>query len=489
MNGIEPMSSVDRAWLLMERPAKPMMAIGLTILGQRLAYARLRDIVTERFLAFERFRCRPVADAIGGRWVPQEDFCLDDHVISVALPGAAGQHELETLVAELAGTPLSSERPMWSFHLVDDYRGGSALLIRIHHCYADGIALVRVFLSLTERESKARRTKAARSVARQAPQTELRSGAFGELLNSLESLYSPAVGLVEKVVSEGANVVEKGLQYALHPTEAAAALRNVAEVAAELARIGTLTDDPPTRLKRAPSAVKHVAWGDPLPFEELRTVSRALGCTVNDVIMATLAGALGRYLESQGDAVNKLMVRAAVPVNLRNSPGEALSLGNRFGLVFVELPIGIRHPLERLYAMRAQMQALKGSRQPLATLLLLATVGSLPAPIEDPALALFSAKASLVVSNLPGPREQLYMAGVPISQLLFWVPQAGSIGVGVSILTYRNQVQFGVIADRNLIPAPAELVRHLHAELERIILLVLMGPGALAEQGARHIPK
>jgi WS/DGAT/MGAT family acyltransferase len=210
-------------------------------------------------------------------------------------------------------------------------------------------------------------------------------------------------------------------------------------------------------------------------------VTRALGCTVNDVVMATLAGALGRYLESQGEAVSKLVVRAAVPVNLRDTAGEPPMLGNRFGLVFVELPIGIRHPLERLYAVRAQMQGLKDSRQPLATLALLATIGSLPPAIEDPAMALFSAKASLVVSNLPGPREQLYMEGAPVTQLLFWVPQAGSIGVGVSILTYRDQLQFGVIADRNLIPEPAELVEQLHEELERLILLVAMGSGATTD--------
>jgi WS/DGAT/MGAT family acyltransferase len=486
MNGIESMSAVDRAWLLMERPAKPMMVIALTVLGRRLAYRRLCAIIEKRFLAFERFRCRPVADTLGGRWVPQDDFSLDDHVLSVALPGAAGQHELETLVAELAGTPLSPERPMWSFHLVEDYRGGSALIVRIHHCYADGIALVHVFLTLTEAEKRVGQAKAARRTARRTQRAEPDTGAFGALLTSVGSLYAPAVELLERVVGEGANVVGRGLQLALNPGQAAAALSNVAEVAAEVARIGALEDDPLTRLKQAPSAAKHVAWGEPLPFEKVREVTRALGCTVNDVVMSILAGAVGRYLESQGDAVNELVVRAAVPVNLRSNDDSAPELGNRFGLVFVELPIGMRHPLERLYAMRAQMQELKDSRQPLATLVLLATIGSLPAAIEDPAMALFSAKASLVVSNLPGPREQLYMAGVPVSQLLFWVPQAGSIGVGVSILTYRNQLQFGVLADRNLIPEPAALVRELHEELERLVLLAVQAPGAPEKPRPHH---
>jgi hypothetical protein len=154
-------------------------------------------------------------------------------------------------------------------------------------------------------------------------------------------------------------------------------------------------------------------------------------------------------------------------------------MGNRFGMVFVELPLGIRHPLERLYTVRRTMQQLKGSEQALATLALLALVGTLPAPVEEPALALFSAKASLVASNVPGPSEPLRFVGVPVSQMLFWVPQGGSIGIGVSMLSYNGRVQFGVIADRQLIPDPAELVARVDAEFERLVFLVLLGGAAL----------
>ena len=478
MNDDKHLSAVDRAWLLMDRPSNPMTVLALTILDGRLKYSRLCEIIAQHFLAFERFRCRPVTDLIGGRWVEAEDFDLADHVLSVALPGEAGKRELEALAAELASTPLSPERPRWSFHLVENYLGGSALIFRIHHCYADGIALVRVYLSLTESEPTA-------AHIRKGPARKTRPGAGAEAearessdwFASLGSLYAPAASFLEKTAREGAHLVERGLHYAMNPGEMATAIRDVADVATEMARIGTLADEPVTRLKHRASGVKHVAWGERLPFEEVRTISRVLACTINDVITSTLAGALGRYLESQGDSVTGLVIRAAVPVNLREELSEPPTLGNQFGLVFVELPIGIRHPLERLYAVRAKMQALKGSHQPLATLGLLATVGSLPAALEDPALALFSAKASLVLSNVPGPRQRLYMGGVPISQLLFWVPQAGSIGVGVSVLTYHDQLQFGVIADRNLIPAPDELVRLMHAELERLVLLVLIGPG------------
>ena len=209
-------------------------------------------------------------------------------------------------------------------------------------------------------------------------------------------------------------------------------------------------------------------------------MSHVLACTLNDILMSTLAGALGRYLESRKYPVAGVTIRAAVPVNLRGAGDPQPSMGNRFGLVFVDLPIGIRHPLMRLYAVRATIQNLKHSPQALITLGLLSLIGSLPATAAEPMIALFSSKASVVASNLPGPSRPLYLAGAAVSQLLFWVPQAGDIGIGVSMLSYDDRVQFGVIADRSLIPEPADLVAEIGVEFERLVLLVLLGGGAVA---------
>ena len=465
----ERMSPVDRAWLLMERPTNPMMIIGVIVLAGVLDRAQLRSLVAERFLVFDRFRCRPVQDAFAANWVQSEQFDLDDHVIEAALPHAAGQPELEALVGELAGTQFNPLRPWWSFHLVEKYQNGSAVVVRIHHCYADGIALVRVLLRLADGAEE------TSSPPAQQPQAASNSPL------SLGSLYTPVADLLAKTLREGADLVEHGLHYTLHPGEAAQAARGAAGVIGELARIGTLPDDPPTRLKQPLCGVRRAAWANPLAFEEVRTIGRVLGCTINDVLTATLAGALGRYLESKGDSVKDVTLHAAVPVNMRAEGNSEPALGNRFGLVFVELPVGIRHPLERLYAVRAAMQALKGSSQALVTLGLLAAIGSLPSAIEDPAIALFTAKASVVASNVPGPRQQLHFGGVPVSQMLFWVPQSGSIGTGISMLTYNGQVQFGVISDRQMIPDPGKLVQIIETEFERLVFLVLLGGGSLGD--------
>jgi diacylglycerol O-acyltransferase len=466
MTAGERLSGVDRAWLRMDRPGNPMTIVGLIVLGRKLRRAALRELIAHRLLAFERFRCRPVSDAFGASWSESGEFNLDDHLLCAALPARAGQRELETFVGELAGTPFPAGRPLWAFHLIEHYGAGSALIVRIHHCYGDGIALLYVLLSLADQ---------AAAPAGSAGSAEPPSPA---------AVPTSMLGLPSW--DTVAALIEGGVHYALHPNETSAVTREALTVGTELARIAAMPDDPATQLKRPLSGSRRVAWTQALSVAEVRAIARVLGCTVNDVLVSTLAGALGRYLLSQGESVSGLTVRAAVPVNLRPSPepgqpAAIAALGNRFGLVFVELPIGVLHPLERLYAVRAAMLSLKASAQARATLGLLSVVGALPAMVEDFALTLFSAKASLVASNLRGPDEALSLAGQPVTEVLFWVPQAGTIGTGVSMLSYRGRVQFGVTADRAVIAEPARLVEQLAVEFERLVFLVLLGAGSLLD--------
>jgi WS/DGAT/MGAT family acyltransferase len=461
----ERMSPVDRAWLLMERPTNLMMIVAVVVLGGRLKRARLRGLVEERFAALDRFRCRPTPNGIAAYWVAAENFDLDDHILSAALPAPGGEQELQALVGELASTPFNPSRPWWTFHLVEHYGRGSAIIARIHHCYADGIALMRVLLGMADGEHT--------QIALPEPSQNGAAASHGFL--SLGSLYAPLATLVANTLREGANLVEQSVSFALHPEKAVEAAVGAAGVLGDLARFTTLANDPPSPLKRALCGSRRVAWAPPLLFDEVRTIGHVLGCTVNDVLVATLAGALGRYLETQGERVDGLLLHAAVPINLRAESETAAALGNRFGLVFVELPVGIRHPLKRLYRVHEAMKALKGSSEALVTFGLLAAVGTLPVAVEETAIETFTAKASLVASNVPGPREEIRIAGVPVTQILFWVPQAGSIGTGVSMLSYNGRVQFGVIADRQHIPDPHALVSLVETEFERLVLLVLLG--------------
>jgi len=181
------------------------------------------------------------------------------------------------------------------------------------------------------------------------------------------------------------------------------------------------------------------------------------------------------YLRDKGDPTEGVTVRALVPVNLRPMD-KAYKLGNQFGLVFLDLPIGIENPVERLYAVRANMNALKGSYQPVLALGLLAAMGSGPRMLQEALLTALARNATAVMTNVPGPQQPLYMAGAPIESLMFWVPQSGDIGIGVSIISYSGAVHFGLVSDRGLCPDPEKVIAHFPREFEKLVLTTLMAP-------------
>jgi WS/DGAT/MGAT family acyltransferase len=470
------MDSIDAAWLRMDRRTNPMVINGVFVLDGRVTLEELKRLVNDRFLIHERFRSVPVEEAIGGVWVEDPYFDLDAHVGVIRLPEGAGQADLEALCSDLASTGLDPRRPPWRFDLVPEYGAGSAVITRIHHCYADGIALVRVVLGMTS---------GAPGEAAPAPEPVAESPHAGDdfALPWLTPLLGPATRWLGEAVAGGSGLVEAGLKRVTHPREALDEARHVAGMAGEIASILQYTDDPDTPFRGELGPRKQVAWTQPLPLAEVRTVAHALGCTLNDVLMSVIAGTLGRYLRAQGVATGGLTIRATLPVNLR-PPDAPASLGNRFGLVYLDLPIGIAHPLQRLYAVHESMQALKNSEQPPAAFATLAVLGSLPGMLQNAALDMLTRKSSAVISNVPGPRAPLYFCGQRVREQFFWVPQTGSVGLGISVLTYVGDVQFGIMTDRGLIPSPHAIVDGFAAEFERLALLTVLGAMHL-----RHAPQ
>lgn len=462
----EPMSRVDTAWLRMERPTNPMMITGVLMFAEPMSLAQLKRVIQQRFLAYARFRQKPVDGAAGAQWVEDEHFDLDWHVRLSGLPGRPGKasekRALERFVSQLASSPLDPTKPLWQFHLVERYQGGSAVVARIHHCYADGIALVQVLLSLTD-------------TSRESSSTSRLDKAW---LKEQAAPVARRVGAMERYMKLGGKALEQGMAMMQDPSLATLLAKEGGEIARELVHALALPDDPPSLLRGRLGVSKRVAWAEPLDLEEVKAVGRACDCTVNDVLMAAAAGALRGYMRERGEAMDGLTLRATVPVNLR--PLEhARKLGNHFGLVFLDLPVGEANPLARLERVAACMRQLKSSRQAIVAYGLLAALGIAPAPVQELALELFSRKASAVATNVPGPQQPLYMAGCTLREIMFWVPQTGSIGLGLSILSYRGKVHFGLIADARLIPDPDAVVRRFGEEFEALLYLALMGDWSL----------
>lgn len=463
MNEREPLSSVDTAWLRMDRPTNLMMICGMMRFDDQLELQRVRDVIRERMLCFHRFRQRVVDSGGEAYWETDPDFDLAWHVRRIALPHAGGG-ALEEVVSDLVSTPLDPSKPMWQFHLIDDdENGGSTVVLRIHHCYGDGFALMYVLASMTDADP-CRPHPAAEDIGLH----EIRRSAWEHMLGPLTEAAGDTVRTVR-------SLVDLGREWITHPSHAIEAGKTGLDLAYEAAFIAGMAADSHTRLKGRLGVMKRVAWAEPLSLFEVKALSEALGCSVNDVLLACVAGALRSYLLEQGDPVDGIEVRALVPVNLR-PPGRLLELGNHFGLVFVSLPVGVSHPLERVYEVKRRMDALKHSQQPLVALGILAGMGLVPKAIKEKILETLAANASAVITNVRGASGPRYFAGARIARQIFWVPQSGGIGMGVSILSYGGKIDFGVVADIKRVAEPAAIVRRFRDEFEALLLGSLLMP-------------
>ena len=444
----EPMSRVDTAWLRMDNAVNLMMINGVWLLTPTIGIRALRECVAARLLRYPRFHQIARVDALGAQWIEDEDFDIARHVVIEKLTRRQGHSERQALqqrCGELAATPLDRSRPLWMFHFIERYEGGSAMIARIHHCIGDGMALISVMLSLTDGGSEP---------PQRDPAADLAAGRADWLMRKL------ADGAARAMAMSVDGMTRLGVQ-----------------TARDLAAFALMDDDSHTLLKGKPAGEKVVAWGEPMALDVVKAIGKALNCSINDVLMACAAGAIGAYLRARGDEPAGKEIRAMVPVNLRPLE-DAWKLGNRFGLAPLVLPIGIDNPVARVFAVRQRMDRLKCSTQPRLAFGVLALAGLCPKSVQDLLLGVFAKKATAVMTNVPGPSAPVTFCGSTLRQAMFWVPSSGDIGVGVSILSYAGGVQFGLITDRALCADPQAVIDRFEPEFERLEMLALMLPWA-----------
>lgn len=470
--GREPMGSTDVAWLRMDSDTNLMVVTSVFLLGEAISLAKLRKTMQERFLLFDRFRQRIVRNLTGAEYEFDPDFDIANHVRAVPRGVVRSKRDLQDLVGGMSMQPLDPDRPLWRMDLVRNYKGGSAAILRIHHCYADGIAMIQVLLAMTDSSQDA-------SPPTLAPKRRRRThsrGLFGSILGRLERSAGATLHIAEDLWSGSIHALT-------HPGDALDLATISTETVEELVRTTLTPADPPTRLNRELCGVKHVAWAEPISLAHVKAVSKTLGCTINDVLVSCATGALRAYLVAEGDDVDGLEFRAEVPVNIRPPEQEFGRLGNEFGLVLLDLPVGMGNPFERVFEVHHRMAALKESRQAVAAYLMLNVMGRLPEAVERPMLEFFASKATAVMTNVPGPRETVYFAGSELKQLLFWVPQAGNVGIGLSIFSYRGEVQIGLIADENLCPRPEFITDRFAPEFRALARRVNAGASTAPTAG------
>ncbi len=455
----------------MDRPTNLMVINSVLLFDEQLDWERLTDVVRRRLVGrYPRFheRVRESRVALDGpHWEDDPDFDLARHMHRRGLPAPGDERALKDLAGDLASMSMDRGKPLWDMYLIDGPSPGCAVIVRMHHCIADGIALAQVLLSLTdtapEGETGAPSDERGQRNTRSGPRA-LAGAPIGAVGDSLCSLLAPATRALGATARLGQTAAGEGLRTLAHPRRARELADALAADAQALASLILTPRDAPSVLKQAAGATRSVAWSRPLSLARIKTIAHAQGATVNDVLLAAVSGALRGYLTARGEQPRA--IRTLVPINLRE-PGRPVprELGNHFGLVFLTLPVDLSSRRERLRELKLRMDEIKRSPQGPVSYAMLEAIGLAPPEIESRVVDVFTAKATAVMTNVPGPSETVYLAGSPLRSVLVWAPTAGSVAMSVSILSYDGAITVGLLVHAQLVPDPEAIVERLRREV------------------------
>jgi diacylglycerol O-acyltransferase len=443
------MSTADAAWLQMDRPTNLMVINSVLWFDEPLDWAATQAVLRERMVdRFPRFRQRAVDGRPGGApaWEDDPGFDLDLHVHRLGVPAPGDRGALQELVSDLVATPLDRSKPLWDIYLLEGYGSGCAVLVCMHHAIADGIALGRVMLSLTDPDGEP---------------VEFAPGAPPDA--GLGSRAAALVRPASAAISAGRTLAHEGVEMLLHPDRVQSLAQTVEADARVFAKFLLPGSDPRSALKGEPHVAHRVAWAT-TSLATVKRAGRTFDATVNDVLVAAVAGAVGQHLRDRGDEVDE--VHALVPFNLRplDQPLPR-DLGNRFGLVLLGLPVGIEDPIERLRAVQQRMSAIKSSHEGAIAYGILGVIGRTPPVVEERLVNFFAAKGTMVLTNVPGPRQVVTLAGTAVKGVLVWAPCSGGVGMSVSVFSYAGKVTVGFLVDAGLVDDPQPLADSVRSEV------------------------
>jgi diacylglycerol O-acyltransferase len=455
------LSPMDVTFLHLESATTPMHVGGVSIFEapeRGFDYDRLVELISERISLVPRYRQKVkwVPGALGNPvWVDDSDFDITYHVRRSGLPKPGTEEQLKDLVGRVMSRALDHKRPLWEIYLVEGLEGGRiAIMTKTHHAMVDGIAAVDIGSVRLDVTREPRSTPAdIWSPAREPSSIELVAGVMTDWMRK------PAA-IVDTVRSE--------------VTGARALATRVVGTAGGLLAYAKAVGKP------ARSTPFNVTVGQQRRFGMARTelddykrIRKAHGGTVNDVVLATVAGALRTWLQTRGESVpSGMTLRVMAPVSVRARARGAV-LGNQVSAFFVDLPIGEPNPVVRLHQVSFAMAGLKESGQSIGAEVLVSLGGFAP-----PTLLSLGARVgsgftkrlfNLVVTNVPGPQIPLYAGGAQLLESFPVVPLAPGQGICVALMSYNGKVCYGINADRDAIPDVDVLAQCIEDSLAELL--------------------
>jgi diacylglycerol O-acyltransferase len=467
------LSGLDTSFLHLEDGPAHMHVASTTLFeGPTPQYEEFRDHIASRLHLVPRFRQKLRFVPFGqGRpvWVDDPNLNLEYHVRHTALPPPGTEEQLRTLAARLFSQRLDRDKPLWELWLVDGVEGGRfAIVAKTHHCLVDGVSGVDITTVLFDLD---RDPDPVPDPDAWLPEPE---PSDAQLL---------AEALIERVTSPAE--IARGARALLRaPRQVAGAAIEGLGAAGSIARTGLAAPPSPFNVQIGPYRRFAYVRTD-LP--ELKRIKNMAGGTVNDVVLAAVAGALGRYLRSGGHSTKDLELRAMVPISVR-AEDEHGALGNRVSAMMAVLPVWCEDPMERLRAVTATMGDLKSSKQAVGASLLTEATDFAPPTIAAQAARLQSRQRffNLVVTNIPGPQFPLYLLGRELQDVFPMVPLAKNQGVCFALMSYNGRVNFGLTADFDAMPDLDALAGDLEASIAELAAAAPSAVGDEADESSRR---
>lgn len=450
----EPMTNADTSFLRMESPDSLMVIPILFIFRDEVKYERMEKLLLERLLQFGRFRQRIVSaphKSQNPRWERCHDFNIANHLFDISLPQPAGEDELREFINNKISSPLERDKPLWEAYLIKNYGTGSALFFRVHHCLADGFALLIVGASLADLTAEG-----GAPLISTVTEADSGSDKGGEQVSIIGGL----TGALRKAASGFIRLMK-------NPPQFKKAVKKFYGFQKTLVRLFLRRPDPPTLLKGETGTIKITAWSKPLSLDRIKYLCEIEGCTVNDMLLALTSGAMGRYLESRGERINGTNIRLAVTVNHRKFM-ENNTLGNQSGMMFPSIPMGMKDFSKRVAFIKERMNRKKGGMESRVVSGLLSAAALSPDGLQNNIMGYLRKKFSGVFTNMVGPPMKLYGAGSLVEGLVSWVVPLGQ-SVGFNFMSYGGEIIMSIISDKGVIPEPSEIIREFYNELDHVL--------------------
>jgi diacylglycerol O-acyltransferase / wax synthase len=451
------LTALDTSFLHLEDASAHMHVASVMLFeGPPPPYDELLDAIERRLSLVPRYRQRlafvPLAQG-RPKWVDDPHLNLRYHVRYTALPSPGSEEQLKDLAGRVFAQQLDRDKPLWELWLAEGLEGNRfALLAKTHHSLVDGISGMDIVSVLfdTSPEPAAPTDPGDRWLPRPLPS---RAQLLGEAL--VERATIPAE------VARSARAIMRG------PRRVLEGARDAAVGVGAMAWAG-LNPAPSTPYNESIGPHRRFTWVR-ANLADLKAIKNELGGTVNDVVLATVAGALGAHLRRRGQKTDGLELKAMVPVSVR-SEVERGALGNRVAAMMAPLPVWCQEPVARLDIVRQELRGLKSGGQAVGAQVLTELSAFAPPTILGQAARLSARQRlfNLVVTNVPGPQFPLYLLGRRMLETFPMVPLAKNQALGVALLSYDGSINFGLVGDFDLLWDLDELAGDVRASLEEL---------------------